>query len=322
MKKNSWMKTKDIVNEVKETINEARFLIKEANSVSYEVEAEAYNILDMINKHLHENHPIKNKDGYEIAFDDFLCHPFGSEKNNLRIVYYIVNTYTKEVYNALGNVFDKHNGDFSNDRSTWNYPHVVFRFVALRDSVKSTYNNMNAIVHELMHFYQQYKSGVTDIIRNRRLYDFAISEAEKYESGTLRSDLGYAIYASFQPEIDANVQGLSEYMKSHKIKTYRDSAAYRTYLFIKNVKEVLDNIKERNGSFPESVLDTKNSMYDATRDNEDGTMNVIELINGIYKHVGMNFNKIYKMVSFGESYFIQKIGNVVGLYYGKFAISK
>lgn len=288
---------KTMVKEIRERVNEIKFFLQEQSSVSREISAEAYQIFDEMNAHIKNHHKLRGDKMYEWISDEFTHYVFNDKNKPIKVHYIVVNCYTKEIFDGLKDVFDDFHNSFSRKKDGKNEDGnmIILSYVALRDQVSKTYKNIKKIVHEFTHCFQYYKSGCQDNVKNRTLYDIANSVYnESVESGdlnSLRFMVAYSIYLSTKSEIDAFIQMLSEFLKMNKHLEYQKSAAYKNYAYIKNTKQILEDIIQKND------------------------IKTINDINNTYKSANVNLNKIIKILDFGENYYIEKIGKVLSFYF-------
>ena len=243
------------IDGVKNLLTESNRLINESNSVSLEIALESRKILDAINNDLKKNYK-KHKIKYaEVFKNSFYYKVFNDENNLLNIYYTIADTSEDDMFKYYQNTFDGTSNSFSSEKEI---PIIYVQFVTFNGRIKKTYKNIEKIVHEFTHFFQYYKSGYNPIIKKRDLYFSAQNENENNKEGTLRKDLGNALYLSEKAEIDASIQQFSEFMKKCKNGDYTQSKIYKRYEDILNIYNILKSFKEDNN---QDMISKINSIY-------------------------------------------------------------
>lgn len=250
------------IDGVKNLITESQRFINESNSVSFEIALESRKILDAINNDLSKNYKKHKIKFTEVFKNSFHYKVFNDENNLLNVNYTISDTSEQEMFDYFQDTFDGVSNSFSDEQEI---PIIVIHFVTLNGRIKKTYKNIEKIVHEFTHFYQYYKSGYNLIIKNNNLYFSAKKEYNDNVEGTLRKDLGYALYLSEKTEIDASIQQFSEFMKKCKNGDYTKSKVYKRYQDILNIYNILKSFKEDNNQDMISKINYLYFVYYQTR---------------------------------------------------------
>lgn len=167
---------------------------------------------------------------------------------------------------------------------------INFRFCIINDKLPNEFDGV--IQHELSHFFQNY-NGQT---KNEELYNRVVNIA-KTSKNKSDKNIAYALYLTFNTEIDAFVNQYYAYLKQNKI----------------NIHDVIDDFPNGKGNPYNNFDDYYNYVCDIEDSLDDNHMKQV---------FGLNIEQIFKRLENADKRYKNKMMKMISLYKKETDIAK